>query len=120
MDRSSSPAFLRSSLPPSSAPPHATSSQTPRRTRPSTDALALDDVPTDPAQDEAGPSRRRGARARGTLNNDVSLVRDVLGDSVTESFETFLKTCVSAHWACHPRARASERHTRTGSPKTWI
>jgi hypothetical protein len=90
MDRSSSPAYP-TSLPPSSAP-DGTSSQPQRRTRPSTDALALDDVASEAGQDEAGPSRRRPTRARGALNNDVQPVRDQTGESVAAAFEEFLKT----------------------------
>jgi DNA replication licensing factor MCM6 len=97
MDRSSSPIFSRSSLPPSSAPPVSQSSQ-PRRTRPANgtaDALAVDDVGSDPTQEEAaGPSRRRTTKAKGNLDANTPVVVDDLGEKVRDSFETFLKRSV--------------------------
>ena len=105
VDGPSSPP-LRSSLPPSSAPnPTASTTGThssPARSRANgtngvtngVDALALDDI--DGAADADGElentQRRRRARAKGQLVENVPLVRDALGEQITESFETFLKT----------------------------
>lgn len=88
---SSSPPALRSSLPPSSAPfpSHPTNGSSPGR--PVQDALALgDDEAEEETQDTAGGRRRR--RQKGNAA-DVPIVKDAVGESVADSFETFLKTC---------------------------
>lgn len=104
-DGPSSPDF---NLPPSSAPAASAAtattnragSRTPRSARRgngnavSGDALALDDIQQDNngnGEEEAATQRRR-ARARGRIEGDVPLVRDAIGERITESFETFLKT----------------------------
>ena len=110
IDGPSSPAQPRSSLPPSSAPLPSTLASTngvptpsrangrPQRTVNGSagvvDALALDDVNPDIGVDGEmeAMQRRRRAKMRGTIANDVPIVRDVLGEQITESFETFLKT----------------------------
>ena len=58
------------------------------------DALALDDIDgaADADGDLEGTQRRRRAGRRGQIADDVPLVRDALGEQITESFETFLKT----------------------------
>ncbi|KAF7432668.1 MCM DNA helicase complex subunit mcm6 [Pleurotus ostreatus] len=87
---SSSPPALRSSLPPSSAPfpSHPTNGSSPGR--PVQDALALgDDEAEEETQDTAGGRRRR--RPKGNAA-DVPIVKDAVGESVADSFETFLKT----------------------------
>ena len=97
----------RSSLPPSSAPmPTAStaSAASPMRNGAANgtlagrangvDALAMDDI-DHPAEADAeleNTQRRRRARMKGHIEGDVPLVRDALGEQITESFETFLKT----------------------------
>ncbi|PCH40837.1 mis5 protein [Wolfiporia cocos MD-104 SS10] len=91
----SSPPLRQSSLPPSSAPVASQSSNarpTPRRNRPTADALNFgDDGPEDAARGGENGTRRR-RRPRGDLNADVPIVKDAVGESVQESFETFLRT----------------------------
>ncbi|GBE79886.1 DNA replication licensing factor mcm6 [Sparassis crispa] len=89
----SSPPLRHSSLPPSSAPVATQSSNgrsTPRRTR--TDALALGDEDAEPAAEGDDSTSRRRRRARGQLDIDIPIVKDAVGESVQESFETFLRT----------------------------
>lgn len=90
----SSPLAMRSSLPPSSAPDptHSINDGSPRRPQVA-DALTLGD---DEAEDnEDAQSGRKRRRPKGTQNNgDVPLVKDAVGESVAESFETLLKTYV--------------------------
>ena len=78
---------------------------TPRRTRPVADALAFDDEAGDDAQNgEVAGARRRGRpRTNGNLA-DVPLVRDAVGETVREAFETFLRTYardIAFIYACH-------------------
>ena len=93
----SSPPLPRSSLPPSSAPPNSQSpsaqSSTRQATRRTTDALSFGDEANDAREDatEASSRRRRRPRAE-QLNGDVPIVKDAVGESVAEAFETFLKT----------------------------
>ena len=113
---SSPPSSARLSLPPSSTlPPTNTASsvtKTPRRANGrapangnahvngnpvQADALALDDIQQDANMDgeeEAAGARRRRARMRGRVDNDVPLVRDALGEQITETFFNFLDTYV--------------------------
>lgn len=94
-------------LPPSTAPlPTAsTNGRTPQRMNGGVnghangiangvDALTLDDVAQDANMegDEEVAARRRRARARGRIDGDVPLVRDALGEQITDSFQTFLET----------------------------
>ncbi|KAF9226891.1 MCM-domain-containing protein [Gyrodon lividus] len=91
----SSPPALRSSLPPSSAPnPTASSNGTPRsaQRRPANDALAFGDNEAQGAQDDDETAARRRRRPKGQPNSDVPMVRDAVGESVCESFESFMKT----------------------------
>lgn len=96
-DALSSPPLRQTSLPPSSAPlPSSNSnglSQTPRRNRSTADALTFGDEDADEAraEDDVGARKRRRARGQG-LNSDIPIVKDAVGESVQESFETFLKT----------------------------
>ncbi|KAF9241885.1 MCM2/3/5 family-domain-containing protein [Melanogaster broomeanus] len=95
IDTLSSPAAPRSSLPPSSAPnPTASSNGTPRsaQRRPATDALAFGDSEAQEGQEDDETAARRRRRPRTQPNADVPMVRDAVGESVCESFETFLKT----------------------------
>lgn len=87
----SSPLAMPSSLPPSSAPDPVGSVRggTPRR--PTVDALTLEDDDEDGEPGTGAPSRKR-RRPRTQANGEVSLVKDAVGESVAESFETFLKT----------------------------
>ena len=86
----SSPLAMPSSLPPSSAPDPLGSVRggTPRR--PAVDALTLEDD-EDGEPGTGAPSRKR-RRPRTQANGEVPLVKDAVGESVAESFETFLKT----------------------------
>ncbi|KAK2466020.1 hypothetical protein APHAL10511_001662 [Amanita phalloides] len=79
-------------LPPSSAIPDSTQQRTttPRRTARTTDALNLDTVPDEASNDPSATRKRR--RPRTQQNGDVPLIRDAVGESVAESFETFLKS----------------------------
>ncbi|KAI3616575.1 dna replication licensing factor mcm6 [Moniliophthora roreri] len=95
----SSPPALNSSLPPSSAPDaldlrsengNATSNRSGTPRRPTADALTLGDEDMADSQQTANSRRRR--RAKGQMNGDVPLVRDPIGESVTETFENFLKS----------------------------
>lgn len=104
----SSPVAPQSSLPPSSALPSTNGRGSPRsnprssprarqvRQPPPADALAFGDDEAEEEQegDDSGVRRRR--RARGQINANVPLVKDAVGESVAESFETFLKGSVSA------------------------
>ncbi|KAF8204636.1 MCM2/3/5 family-domain-containing protein [Pholiota molesta] len=89
-DAPSSPIAMPSSLPPSSAidPTPSTNGATPRR--PIADALALGNDEAEEDNDEV-PGRGRRKRPR-QMNGDVPIVKDAVGESVAESFETFLKT----------------------------
>jgi DNA replication licensing factor MCM6 len=89
LDGPSSP-VIPSSLPPSSVPvaTASTNNGTPRRQF--TDALAMGGREADEENQEAGGNRRR--RRPRQANGDVPMVRDAVGESVAESFETFLKT----------------------------
>ncbi|KAF8806336.1 MCM-domain-containing protein [Phlegmacium glaucopus] len=89
-DGPSSPNIMPSSLPPSSAPdPSAsTNNRTPRRQV--TDALAMGGGEAEEESQEAGGNKRR--RRPRQVNGDVPMVKDAVGESVAESFETFLKT----------------------------
>ena len=98
MDPPSSPPLPRSSVPPSSAPtPIDTNSQsasTPRRGQPpttTTGALDLGDDEEEAHVDDGSAARRR-KRVKGQIVTDVPVVKDAVGESVAESFETFLKT----------------------------
>ncbi|KAH9938006.1 MCM-domain-containing protein [Fomitopsis serialis] len=90
---SSSPPLRHSSLPPSSAPPGSQSSngrltpqrRTPQRNRAPVDALNLGD---DEAEDV---DETRDAR-HNQQDGDVPIVKDAVGESVQESFESFLRT----------------------------
>lgn len=88
-DAPSSPIAIPSSLPPSSIPnPTPSANGTPRR--PVADALALANDEAEEGNDEEAPRGRR-KRTR-QMNGDVPIVKDAVGESVAESFETFLKT----------------------------
>ncbi|KAK0206924.1 MCM2/3/5 family-domain-containing protein [Desarmillaria ectypa] len=92
----------QSSLPPSSAhePPFEDANTrgsrsgtpaaggTPRRP----DALDLDDDGGNEEDDGNAAGSKRRKRINGDARRDVPLVRDAVGESVAESFETFLKT----------------------------
>ena len=100
-DAPSSPPALRSSLPPSSAPnPTLTTSlngATPRRQNgrlPSSDAPVPNNVDNTEEDGNEQMARRKRGRARGQMDGDVPLVRDTLGEQITESFQTFLETYV--------------------------
>jgi len=86
----SSPIAMPSSLPPSSAPDPfpLTNSGTPRR--PIADALAMGDIEAEVGNEE-GTANRKRKRPR-LVNGEVPTVKDAVGESVADSFETFLKT----------------------------
>jgi DNA replication licensing factor MCM6 len=89
-DGPSSPIAMPSSLPPSSAPDPLplTNDGTPRR--PIADALAMGDIEAEEDNNE-GTANRKRKRPR-QVNGDVPIVKDAVGESVADSFETFLKT----------------------------
>jgi len=89
-DGPSSPIAMPSSLPPSSAPDPTASTinRTPRRQV--TDALAMGGGEAE-EENQEGVGNRRRRRPR-QVNGDVPMVKDAVGESVAESFETFLKT----------------------------
>ncbi|KAF9455936.1 MCM2/3/5 family-domain-containing protein [Collybia nuda] len=89
-DGGSSPVGFPSSLPPSSAPDPSLSAHTRSPRRATVDALTLGD---DEAGEDGkgGRSTQKRRKPRGG-NADVPLVKDAVGESVAESFETFLKT----------------------------
>ncbi|KAF9077066.1 MCM2/3/5 family-domain-containing protein [Rhodocollybia butyracea] len=96
MSELSSPAARTAQLPPSSAPlptqsQSSNSHTTPRRRN--TDALALNDEAEGQGgeEEEASASRKR-RRPRPQQQGDIPLVQDPVGERVTETFETFLKT----------------------------
>ncbi|KAI0311366.1 MCM-domain-containing protein [Amylostereum chailletii] len=91
----SSPAAFRSSLPPSSAPqPSQSTAGTPRRrpARTTQDALSFGDDEAEEEREEGGPTRRRRRPRTQQLEGDVPVVKDAVGESVADAFETFLKT----------------------------
>ena len=97
MDAPSSPPMPRSSVPPSSAPTpidtNSPSASTPsRRQQPTatTGALDLGDDEEDAHADDGSAARRR-KRVKGQIVDDVPMVKDAVGESVADSFETFLK-----------------------------
>ncbi|KAK7695399.1 hypothetical protein QCA50_000035 [Cerrena zonata] len=95
VDASSSPPMRHTSLPPSSGPmPSLPSNSTPPRRTPNRsagNALSLgDDDAADTNSD--GPARRRRRPKANAINVDVPIVRDAVGESVRENFETFLRT----------------------------
>jgi DNA replication licensing factor MCM6 len=75
----------------------SSSNGTPRSAgrRPTSDALAFNDDEAQEAEEDGATTRRR-RRPRNQQNGDVPLVRDAVGESVSESFETFLKTWVTS------------------------
>jgi len=104
IDGLSSPPVPLSSLPPSSAPfpstnergsPRSNPRSSPVARRQPADALAFGDDEAEEEQEGDGSAVRRRRRARGQVNGDVPLVKDAVGESVAESFETFLKGSVS-------------------------
>ncbi|KAI0775375.1 MCM2/3/5 family-domain-containing protein [Irpex lacteus] len=98
MDVSSSPPLRHTSLPPSSGPRPGGSSNpnsrngTPRRARPTADALAFGDEEGEGGDQDAVEPRRRARNRQSQMNADVPIVKDAVGESVRESFEVFLKT----------------------------
>lgn len=117
-DAPSSPIALPSSLPPSSAPqPTSINGGTPRR--PVTDALAMGGDEAEEDNQESTESRRR-RRPRQT-NENIPIVKDAVGESVAESFETFLKTWVTIRVLHLLSSMFSQFHGghRFGSD-TWI
>lgn len=84
---SSSPPAMHSELPPSSAPDPTPNLNGPPR-RQIADALTIDPG-TDSNEPEGTNKRRRRLRQ---VNGEVPMVKDAVGESVAESFESFLKT----------------------------
>lgn len=88
------------SLPSSSAPysSNRDGNGTPARTRAAVaDALDIDGEERGNERDEEDnddESARWRRRAKGQMNLNVPIVKDAVGESVTESFETFLKKLV--------------------------
>jgi hypothetical protein len=94
---SSSPPLRHTSLPPTGASGTGSSSNsrngTPRRKRPTADALAFGDEDGGGREQDNTEQRRRRPRQQ-QMNGDVPIVKDAVGESVRESFEAFLKTYV--------------------------
>ena len=90
----SSPILPPSDFPPSSAPDpfEATprSGSTPRR--PATNALTLDDEAEEDEDTQATGASRKRRRQRTQANGDVPLVKDAVGETLGESFESFLRS----------------------------
>ena len=106
VDGASSPPLRYTSLPPSSAPLPTPSSPsgsqaTPRRNRQQSDGLGLADDEAVEAEQNGAASRRRG-RPRGQVNLDVPIVKDAVGETVQEAFETFLRTYVDCFLPAPP------------------
>ena len=97
-DLLSSPPAPRSSLPPSSAPNLSQSANGRSPRRPVADVLTIGD--DEPQDDDSGgdAAGRRRRRAKGQPVGDVPLVKDPVGESVAESFESFLNTYVSCYF----------------------
>lgn len=97
-DGLSSPPAMDSPLPPSSAPDPSqpVNGRTPRRS--TADALTLGDEEAGEEGGEQGGGARKRRKPRAQVNGDVPLVKDAVGESVAESFETFLKTCVAVRF----------------------
>ncbi|TFK94209.1 MCM-domain-containing protein [Polyporus arcularius HHB13444] len=98
IDGASSPPLRYTSLPPSSAPlptpssPGGSQATPPRnRNREQSDGLGLADDEAVEAEQSGAASRRRG-RPKNQVNLDVPVVKDAVGESVQEAFETFLRT----------------------------
>ena len=91
-DGLSSPPPMRSSLPPSSAPIPSQSVHSGSPSQHSRQSVRGAEAEED---DERGDAQRQSRRPRVTQNNgEVPVVKDAVGESVADSFETFLKTCV--------------------------
>ena len=89
----SSPGPLPSSLPPSSAPqPSQRTDGTPRRSRGLRDALSFGDEADGAGDQSQGTARRRRRPRTQQLEEAVPIVRDAVGESVSDAFETFLRT----------------------------
>jgi DNA replication licensing factor MCM6 len=92
-DGGSSPVDFRSSLPPSSAPGPSQPTHTRSPRRATVDALTLgDDEADEDGEQGGGAGGRKRRKPRAQANADVPMVKDAVGESVAESFETFLKT----------------------------
>jgi len=87
-------------MPPSSAPTpintNSTSASTPRGRQPPTTTTGALDLGEDDEEAHAddGSAARRRKRVKGQIVTDVPMVKDAVGESVAESFETFLKTLI--------------------------
>jgi DNA replication licensing factor MCM6 len=86
----SSPIAMPSSLPPSIAPDPFSLTNGGSLRQPIADALAMGDIETEEGNEEGTVNRKR-KRPR-QVNGDVPIVKDAVGESVADSFETFLKT----------------------------
>ena len=72
---------------------------TPRRRQPpttTTGALEIGDDEDEVHVDDGSAARKR-KRVRGQIVTDVPVVKDAVGESVAESFETFLQTSTLPH-----------------------
>ena len=100
MDAPSSPPVPRSSMPPSSAPTpintNSPSASTPSRRQPPTTTTGALDLGEDDeeAHVDDGSAARKRKRVKGQIVTDVPMVKDAVGESVAESFQTFLKKLV--------------------------
>lgn len=92
----SSPPTPTSDLPPSSSagfdPTPAARQSTLRR--PTANALTLEDDEGEAEDTQETGGRKRSRRPRTQPNSDVPLVKDAVGETLGESFESFLRTSV--------------------------
>lgn len=86
---SSPPPATYSELPPSNVPEPAPQTNSTTARRPLTDALTMTVDTAEEGNEPGGTNRRKRPRQ---MNGDVPMVKDAVGESVVESFETFLKT----------------------------
>lgn len=96
---SSPPPAMYSELPPSTAPEPTPRNNAATPRRPLTDALTMTVDAADEGNEPGGTNRRRKKPRQ--VNGDVPMVKDAVGESVAESFETFLKTfAVLFYYGC--------------------
>lgn len=89
-DQLSSPPPFELSLPISAASEPDSLPRTQTLQRRTTDALTLDDVPSE-AHGTVKAKRKKRPKIQ---NSDIPLVKDAVGESVADTFENFLRTCV--------------------------
>ena len=89
-DQLSSPPPFELSLPLSAPSESVSLPRTQTLQRRTTDALTLDDVPSE----APGTVKAKRKKRPKIQNSDIPLVKDAVGESVADTFENFLRTCV--------------------------